>query len=133
MSADQEMVKGLLDEARIPCMIRNEQLAMALGELAPSDCSPEVWILNDEDYPRAREIVEALRNSRKKRLTRGLVPVVVKRLKANSRRVGTAGKKGRSITTTRSVIQNQPTQSGFCAWRAAKLQDRSEVYISLSA
>ena len=58
MSADQEVVKGLLDEASIPCMIRNEQLAMALGELAPSDCSPEVWILNDEDYPRAREIVE---------------------------------------------------------------------------
>ena len=64
MSADQEIVKGLLNEANIPCMIRNEQLAMALGELAPSDCSPEVWILNDEDYPRAREIVEALRNAR---------------------------------------------------------------------
>jgi hypothetical protein len=64
MSADQDVVKGLLDEASIPCMIRNEQLAMALGELAPSDCSPEVWILNDEDYPKAREIVEALRNAR---------------------------------------------------------------------
>lgn len=63
MSADQEMVKGLFDEANIPCMIRNDQLAMGPGELAPSDCSPEVWILNDEDYPRAREIVEALRNS----------------------------------------------------------------------
>ena len=63
MSADQEIVKGLLDEAGIPSMIRNEHLAMALGELAPSDCSPEVWILNDEDYPRAKEIVDDLRNS----------------------------------------------------------------------
>lgn len=36
MSADQEVVKGLLDEAAIPCTIRNEHLAMALGELAPS-------------------------------------------------------------------------------------------------
>lgn len=64
MSADQDVVKGLLDEAGIPCMIRNEHLAMALGELAPSDCSPEVWILNDEDYPSARDIVEALRNAK---------------------------------------------------------------------
>jgi len=64
MSADQEVVKGLLDEASIPCMIRNDQLAMGPGELAPSDCSPEVWILNDEDYSRAREIVEAVRNAK---------------------------------------------------------------------
>jgi hypothetical protein len=63
MSADQETLKSLFDEAKIPCMIRNEHLSMALGELAPSDCSPEVWILNDEDYPRAREIVAALRNA----------------------------------------------------------------------
>jgi len=41
MSADQEIVKGLLDEAAIPCMIPNEHLSMALGELAPSECSPE--------------------------------------------------------------------------------------------
>ena len=64
MSADQEVVKGLLDEASIPCMIRNDQLAMGPGELAPSDCSPEVWILNDEDYSRAREIVETVRNAK---------------------------------------------------------------------
>ena len=64
MSADQEIVKGLFDDANIPCVIRNDQLAMGPGELAPSDCSPEVWILNDEDYPKAREIVEALRNAK---------------------------------------------------------------------
>jgi hypothetical protein len=64
MSADQEIVKGLFDEARIPCMIRNEHLSMALGELAPSDCSPEIWIMNDEDYPRAKAIVDALRNAK---------------------------------------------------------------------
>ena len=64
MSADQEIVKGLLDEAKIPCMIRNQHLSMALGELAPAECSPEIWILNDEDYPRAKEIVDALRNAK---------------------------------------------------------------------
>jgi putative signal transducing protein len=63
MNADQEIVKGLLEKAKIPCMIRNEHLSMALGELAPSECSPELWILNDEDYPRAREIVDAWRSA----------------------------------------------------------------------
>jgi hypothetical protein len=63
MSADQETLKSLLEEANIPCMIRNEHLSMALGLLAPSECSPEVWILNDEDYRRAGEIVNDFRNA----------------------------------------------------------------------
>jgi Putative prokaryotic signal transducing protein len=62
MSADQEIVKSLLDKADIPCAIRNEYLSMALGELPIGECSPELWILNDEDYPRAKEIVDAWRN-----------------------------------------------------------------------
>jgi hypothetical protein len=63
MSADQEALKSLLEEAGIPCMIRNEYLSSALSELAPADSSPEVWIMNDEDYPRAREIVNGFRNT----------------------------------------------------------------------
>lgn len=63
MSADQEIVKSLLDEAGIPCMIRNEFPSGALSELTPSEASPEVWIMNDEDYAKAREIVDALQNA----------------------------------------------------------------------
>jgi hypothetical protein len=63
MSADQEIVKDLLEKAKIPCLIRNEYLSMALGELAPADCCPELWILNDTDYLRAKEIVDAWRNA----------------------------------------------------------------------
>lgn len=63
MSADQEVVKGLLDEAGIPSMIRNEHLAMAFGVLAAGEASPEIWILNDEDYARAKQIVDDLRKS----------------------------------------------------------------------
>src|SRR6266849_6020850 len=64
MSADSEMLKSILEKAGIPCMIRNEYLSMALGELAPADCTPELWILNDEDYPRAKEIVDAWQNAK---------------------------------------------------------------------
>lgn len=63
MSSDQEIVKGLLEEAQIPCMARNENLSAALGEMPFSECSPEIWIQHDEDYSRAREIVEAWRNA----------------------------------------------------------------------
>jgi hypothetical protein len=63
MSADQEIVKGLLEEAEIPCMVRNENLSTALGELPFTECSPEIWIQNDEDYSRASEIVNAWRNA----------------------------------------------------------------------
>ena len=63
MSADQETLKSLLEKARIPCMIRNGDLSMGLGELPPTECSPELWILNDEDYPTAKEIVDAWRNA----------------------------------------------------------------------
>jgi hypothetical protein len=63
LSGDQEIVKDLLEDAKIPCMVRNEHLSMALGELAPSECSPELWIQNDADFFRAMEIVEQWRTS----------------------------------------------------------------------
>lgn len=60
--ADNEMLKGLLEESGIPCMIRNENLSMAMGEIPPSE-SPELWIINDEDYPRAKEIIDSWRSA----------------------------------------------------------------------
>jgi hypothetical protein len=61
--ADNDMLKVLLEEAGIPCMIRNENLAMAMGELPLSE-SPELWIINDDDYPRAKELIENWQNAR---------------------------------------------------------------------
>lgn len=61
--ADNETLKVLLEEAGIPCMIRNENLSMAMGEIPPSE-SPELWIMNDQDYPRAKELIETWRDAR---------------------------------------------------------------------
>jgi hypothetical protein len=61
--ADNEMLKGLLEEAGIPCMIRNENLSMAMGEIPPSE-SPELWILNDEDYPKAKDLIDSWLSAR---------------------------------------------------------------------
>ena len=55
-----EHIKDILQEEGINCMIKNLNLAGALGEIPPIECWPEVWILEDEDYDRASGIVEDL-------------------------------------------------------------------------
>ena len=59
---DNEMFKSLLEEAGIPCVIRNQHLTVAAGEVP--FVPPELWILNDEDYDRGKEIVDAWRNAK---------------------------------------------------------------------
>jgi len=59
---DNEMFKSLLEEAGIPCMIRHEYLSVAAGEVP--FIPPELWILNDGDYPRAKGIVDAWRDAK---------------------------------------------------------------------
>lgn len=54
-----QALKTLLDEAGIPSMIRNEHLSIALGEIPIAECSPELWILHDSDFIRAKEIVDS--------------------------------------------------------------------------
>ena len=60
---DIETLKTLLEEDGIPCLIKNENLSVLAGEGAMQDYLPEIWILNDDDYPRAHEMVEAWRNA----------------------------------------------------------------------
>jgi len=61
--ASVDALKNLLEKENIPCLIRNEHLSMAVGELPPEECLPELWVLNDIDYPRAYKLAEAFRNS----------------------------------------------------------------------
>lgn len=62
--ANIEMLKGLLEESEIRCMIRNEYLSSAMGEVPFLESSPELWILKDEDYLRARTLLETWRTTR---------------------------------------------------------------------
>lgn len=63
-SANIEMLKGLLEEVEIRCMIRNEYLSSAMGEIPFLETSPELWILNDADYLRARAMLDTWRTTR---------------------------------------------------------------------
>jgi len=42
----------------IVCLVRNDELSTALGEIPFVECYPELWVVDDEVYPRARLLLE---------------------------------------------------------------------------
>jgi rubrerythrin len=59
--AEIGLVKGLLERAGVACITKNEQLAGALGDIPFLECEPELWVIHDEDMPRAERILAAHR------------------------------------------------------------------------
>jgi Putative prokaryotic signal transducing protein len=56
---DAHIMLHLLKHAGIEARIFNENAQGGLGEIPFTHAYPEVWLLNECDYPRAREIVKA--------------------------------------------------------------------------
>lgn len=52
-------IKNLLESCNINCIIKNQLLTGAMGEIPPIECWPEVWIMDDEDYAEAMEIINS--------------------------------------------------------------------------
>lgn len=52
------LVKGLLENEGIGCLMKNQILSSGIGELPVNECWPEVWITDDNDYSRATELIE---------------------------------------------------------------------------
>lgn len=50
-----------LRAAGITCVVRNTALSGALGEIPFLECAPQLWVERDDDEPRAREILQQLR------------------------------------------------------------------------
>jgi hypothetical protein len=57
-NAQVGLLKDLLEKSFVPCVTRNEYLSVASGGIPFTECYPELWILNDEDYPRAKEVLD---------------------------------------------------------------------------
>ncbi len=51
------MFKELLNNEGVDCLLRNEQLFSALGEIPFTECYPELWVIDDEVYPRAKTLL----------------------------------------------------------------------------
>jgi len=52
-----ELLWELLAKEGVICLLRNVQLASALGEIPFTECYPELWVVDDEVYPRARVLL----------------------------------------------------------------------------
>ena len=53
------LLKEILAQEGIACLLRNDQLSSALGEIPFTECYPELWVVDDEAYPRARLLLDA--------------------------------------------------------------------------
>ena len=54
------MIKSILEAEGIACFIKNERLFTAMGEIPFVECFPELWLLHDEDEPKALELLQRL-------------------------------------------------------------------------
>ena len=54
-STELELLKNVLEEGGIPCVLKNEELAQVLP-ITPFN--PELWVVNDDDLPRAQALCQ---------------------------------------------------------------------------
>ncbi len=51
-------IKNILEGYEIKCVIKNFMLVGAIGEAPPTVASTELWVVDDEKYDRAKEILK---------------------------------------------------------------------------
>lgn len=56
-------VKQVLDDNDIPCFIKNEFAIGAMGELAPQDAMPEIWLHDEQWLPKAEKLIAQVQPS----------------------------------------------------------------------
>ena len=52
--------RQVLQNHAIPCVVRNDFLLGGAGELPVNETWPEVWVIDDRDFDRARALVAAI-------------------------------------------------------------------------
>ena len=50
-------LRAVLEEQGIGSFVKNEYLLGGAGELPPTECWPEVWVVDDGDEERARALI----------------------------------------------------------------------------
>ena len=52
--------RSAVELAGIECIVRNEYAGGGIGELAPIDTWPELWVVSDSDFSKAKRLLEQL-------------------------------------------------------------------------
>ena len=58
-------VKNILEQAGIEAVTLNQFAAGGVGELAPINAWPELWVVKEGDAPRAQELVQRIEHGEK--------------------------------------------------------------------
>lgn len=53
------LLKERLEQEGITCLLRNEELFAAMGEIPFLELRPELWVIDEDVLPRARLLVQA--------------------------------------------------------------------------
>ena len=64
MLVEVESLKEILEQEGIPCMIKNQQGSSLAGEVPFAEVFPELWVINNKDYPHAQEFLENWQNAK---------------------------------------------------------------------
>lgn len=56
-----QLIKSYLEDNGIEANVTGEMLIGAIGEI-PANSYPSVWVLNSEDYDRAKQLIEQYEN-----------------------------------------------------------------------
>lgn len=53
-------IKAMLDDAEIPCFMKNEFISGASGEIPPHETLPELWLVDGQWREKAQALVDTL-------------------------------------------------------------------------
>ena len=51
-------LKNILETGGVECVVKNIDLAVAMGEIPPIECWPELWVVEDERYEEAQAVIK---------------------------------------------------------------------------
>jgi hypothetical protein len=54
-----ELLKDLLSHGGVEYLVKGEHMSTAAGGIPFTECYPEVWVMNDGEFPRALKIRDA--------------------------------------------------------------------------
>lgn len=52
-------LRRVLENHHIECIAKNEYLIGGAGELPPTECWPELWVAEDFQYEKAKELIDS--------------------------------------------------------------------------
>jgi hypothetical protein len=57
-SAQEHLLKNVLESAGIPCVVRNDSLSVVVGEIPAGECWPELWVVDDAHAEEAHRLLQ---------------------------------------------------------------------------